>query len=185
MRRGHAAARALEEEHRLVTDAAQAVAGELDAARTALRHAEELRASLEPDDAERLGRELREFDASLTALEPRAHRHPTETVTAVARLRDRLDLAVGDARTAQQRLRGARTALPGTLAAARSAVARAEAAASRAGADARVRLSAAQHELAAARSAQDPVAALDTARRALRHAEDAVALADYDRLTGR
>ena len=185
MRRGHAAARALEEEHRLVTDAAQAIAGELDAARTALRHAEELRASLEPDDAERLGRELREFDAALATLEPRAHRHPTETVTAVARLRDRLDLAVGDARTAQQRLRGARTALPGTLAAARSAVARAEAAASRAGADARVRLSAAQHELAAARSAQDPVAALDTARRALRHAEDAVALADYDRLTGR
>ena len=31
----------------------------------------------------------------------------------------------------------------------------------------------------------DPVAALDAARRALRHAEDAVALADYDRLTGR
>lgn len=184
MRRGQEAARSLEEEHRLVVDAAHAVAGELDAARTALRQAEALRPALEPDDAERLGRELREFDAALAGLEPGASRQPTATVAAVARLRDRLDLAVGDARTAQQRLRGARTALPGTLAAARAAVGRAESTASHAGADARVRLSSAQHELAAARSAQDPVVALDAARRAMRHAEDAVALADYDRLTG-
>ncbi len=185
LRRGQSAARTLEEHYRLVTDAARAVRGEIDAARTALRQADELRPDLEPDDSERLGRELREFESALAALEPFAARRPTETVTAVARLRDRLDLAVGDARTAQQRLRGARTALPGTLAAARTAVGRAETAAAHAGATARVRLSSAQHELAAARSAQDPVAALDAARRAMRHAEDAVALADYDRLTGR
>ena len=185
LRRGQAAARALEEQHRLGTEAARAVAGELTAAREAVRQADQVRAALEPDEAERLGGELRDVEAALTALEPGAARTPTQTVAAVARLRDRLDLALGDARTAQQRLRGARTALPGTLAAARAAVGRAEASASHAGADARVRLSSAQAELAAARSAQDPVAALDAARRALRHAEDAVALADYDRIDGR
>ena len=181
LRRGRTAARSLDEAHRSVTDAAHAVTGELDAARAALRQADALRAGLEPDDADRLGRELHSVSTALTALESRAVRHPVSVITEVARLRGRLDLAVGDARTSQQRLRGARTALPGTLAAARAAVARAETAAAHAGADARVRLSSAHHELAAARSAADPVEALDTARRALRHAEDAVALADYDR----
>lgn len=185
LRRGQGAARSLEEQHRLVTDAARAVADEIDAARTALRQAEALRADLEPADAERLGTEVRALLATLESIEPTASRRPAEAVAAIARLRDRLDLAVGDARTAQQRLRGARTALPGTLAAARAAIGRAEAATAHAGADARVRLSAAQHELAEARSAHDPVAALDAARRALRHAEDAIALADYDRLTRR
>lgn len=185
LRRGRSAARALEEQHRLVTEAARAAPDELLAAREALRQAEQLRADLEPDEAERLGSELRALGAALDDVEARAARRPTSTVTAVARMRDRLDAAVGDARTAQQRMRGARTALPGTLAAARGAVARAEAAASTASADARMRLSSAQAELAAARSAQDPVAALDAARRALRHAEDAVALADYDRINGR
>lgn len=185
LRRGHDAARMLEEQHRLITDAAQAVGEEIEAARAALRQGEALRSDLEAVDAERLGHELRALLAELAAVEPHASRRPTATVAAVARLRDRLDLAVGDARTAQQRLRGARTALPGTVAAARGAIAKAEPAVSRAGADARVRLSAAQQELAAARTSTDPVAALDAARRALRHAEDAVALADYDRLTGR
>lgn len=185
LRTARNAARTLEEQHRLVTEAAHAVNDEIAAARTALRQAEALRADLEPGDAERLGAEVRELLARLDALEPQAARRPAATVAQIARLRDRLDVALGDARTAQQRLRGARTALPGTLAAARAAVGRAETATARAGADARVRLSAAQHELAAARSAHDPVTALDAARRALRHAEDAVALADYDRLTGR
>ena len=185
LRRGRTAARALEEQHRLVTEAARAAPDELAAAREALRQAEHLRADLEPDDAERLGAELRGLGASLDAVAAVAARRPTSTVASIARLRDRLDTALGDARTAQQRMRGARTALPGTLAAARAAVARAETAASTSSADARVRLSSAQAELAAARSAQDPVAALDAARRALRHAEDAVALADYDRINGR
>jgi len=183
LRRAHASARTLEENHRLVMDAARAVDEEIAAARAALRQAVTVREQLEPDDATRLSGELRTIEAALTEHESQAARRPTATVDAVARLRDRLDLALGDARTAQQRLRGARTALPGTLAAARSAIARAESAATAAGADARVRLASAQHELAAARNAQDPVAALDAARRALRHAEDASALADYDRLT--
>ncbi|MGV9194244.1 hypothetical protein ACQ143_07850 [Microbacterium sp. MC2] len=183
LRRADAAARTLEETHRLVTEAAMAVDEEIATARAALQQAGEVRARLEPDDADRLGAEMRQIAESLDEWAGHARRRPTATVDAVARLRDRLDLALGDARTAQQRLRGARTALPGSLAAARAAIARAEPAVARAGADARVRLAAAQDELARARGAADPVAALDAARRALRNAEDASALADYDRLT--
>ncbi|MHC3000147.1 coiled-coil domain-containing protein [Microbacterium sp. HJ5] len=184
LRQAEADARILEEAHRLVLQAAQAVPGEVDAARVALHQAHVTREHLDPADAEKLGAELRAIDAELTAIEADAARRPSRTVDRIARLRSRLDLALGDARTAQQRLRGARTALPGTLAAARGAIAQAEAsvAHSRASADARSRMLSAQHELAQARQAGDPVAALDAARRALRHAEDAMALADYDRL---
>ena len=121
LRRAESDARILEETHRLVTQAAQAVPGEFAAARTALRQASATREQLEPADAARLGGELRAIDAELTPLETDAARRPTRTIDRIARLRDRLDLALGDARTAQQRLRGARTALPGTLAAARNA----------------------------------------------------------------
>ena len=187
LRQAEADARILEETHRLVMQAAQAVPDELAAARTALRQAEVTREHLEPVDAERLGDRLREIETELTRIEADAARRPTRTVDAVARLRSRLDLALGDARTAQQRLRGARTALPGTLAAARGAIANAEAALvhTRAGADARARLLSAHRELAHARQAADPVEALDAARRAMRDAEDAKALADYDRLSRR
>ena len=167
-----------------MTQAAQAVPGEFESARAALRQAVLTRESLPTDDSERLGAELRAIDAELAALETDAARRPTRTVDRIARLRVRLDLALGDARTSQQRLRGARTALPGTLAAARNAIAQAEASAahSNAGADARVRLISAQRELANARQAQDPLSALDAARRAMRDAEDAKALADYAKL---
>lgn len=184
LRAAEADARNLEETHRLILQAASGLRQEFDSARQALRQALVVREHLEPVDAERLGAELRAFEAELTELETDAARRPTRTIDAIARLRDRLDLALGEARTAQQRLRGARTALPSTLAAARSAISRAEAALAhaRAGADARVRLVSAQRELADARQHQDPVAALDAARRAIRHAEDAAALADYSRL---
>lgn len=187
LRQAEADARILEETHRLITQAAQAVPGELEAARTALRQAAVTREHLDPPDAERLGQELRAIDSELTAIESDAARRPARTVDRIARLRSRLDLALGDARTAQQRIRGARTALPGTLAAARSAIARAEASVvhARAGADARARLISSQRELATARQAEDPVAALDAARRAMRDAEDAKALADYARLSRR
>lgn len=185
LRQAEADARILEESHRLVLQAAQAVPGELDAARTALRQAGVTREHLDAADADRLGAELRALHAELEGIEADAARRPSRTVDRIARLRDRLDLALGDARTAQQRVRGARTALPGTLAAARSAIAQAEASVvhARAGADARARLISSQRELAAARQAQDPVAALDAARRALRDAEDAKALADYSRIS--
>ena len=187
LRRAEMEARTLEETQRLVTQAAQAGPGEFAAARTALRQAAVTREQLDPPDAARLGGELRAIDAELAQLETDAGRRPTRTIDRIARLRDRLDLALGDARTAQQRIRGARTALPGTLAAARNAVAHAEASLghARAGADARSRLASAQSELAAARQAQDPVQALDAARRAMRDAEDAQALVGYDRLRRR
>ena len=179
LRQAEIDARILEETHRLVLQAAQAVPAEIAAARAALRQASVTREHLEAADAERLGTELRAIEADLTRIETDAARRPTRAVDAIARLRSRLDLALGDARTAQQRLRGARTALPGTLAAARGAIAQAEAsvAHARAGADARSRLLSAQRELAHARQAEDPVAALDAARRAMRDAEDARALA--------
>ncbi|MFB8387647.1 hypothetical protein ACFC3F_10965 [Microbacterium sp. NPDC055910] len=177
-------ARSLEESHRLVHQAALALPGEFESARNAVRGALTTRVRLDPDAAARLGAELRAIDAALSDLETDAARHPTRSVDAIARLRGRLDLALGDAWTAQQRLRGARTALPGTLAAARAALVAAEASVTRAraGAEARTRLLSAQAELANARQSADPVAALDAARRAMRDAEDAKALADHDRL---
>ncbi|MFE1664718.1 hypothetical protein [Microbacterium sp. P02] len=184
LRRAMSETRMVEERHRLVMQAAAAVPGELAEARAAIRQAVTVREGLEPEDAERLGEAIRAADAALQALTPDATRRPTHTTDSLARLRDRLDMALGDARSAQQRLRGARTALPGTLAAARNAIAQAERALSQAhaGADARVRLADAQTDLAAARAGTDPVKALDEARRAVRKAEDAKALADHDRL---
>ncbi len=182
LRAAHSASRRFEERCRLVTEAGDAVAGELAAARTALRQAIAMRESLEPADADRLGKTLHAVSAELDSREAAAGTRPTETVAAVVRLRDRLDLALGEARTAQERLRGARSALPGALSVAHDAIARAEPRVAGAGADARVRLAMAQHELASAReegSTGDPVAALDAARRAIRNTEDAAALADY------
>ncbi|WOF23124.1 hypothetical protein N8K70_00215 [Microbacterium betulae] len=183
LRRAEQRSRALEERHRIVLQAKQAVAGELEAASAAVRSATGIRAALEPDDAERLGREIETAVAEIASLRREADRRPVHANEEIARLRDRLDRALADARTAQQRLLGARSALPGTLAAARSALARADAAI-RPGAslDARVRLDAAREELAKARQTADPVEALDDARRAIRHAEDAKALSDHDRL---
>lgn len=186
LRQAEADARILEETHRLVLQASQALPQEIEAARTAVRQANVTREHLDAADADRLGGELRAIEAELATIEADAARRPAHAVDRIARLRDRLDLALGDARTAQQRIRGARTALPGTLAAARNAIAQAEASAahSRSGADARSRLISAQHELAQARQVTDPVAALDAARRAMRDAEDAKALADYARRDG-
>ena len=183
LRLAEADARTLEETHRLLTQAGQALGEEFEAARTALRQAVATCEHLPPAEATRLASEVREISSQLDALQPEAARRPTHAVDRIARLRDRLDLALGDARTAQQRLRGARTALPGTLAAARGVVAHAEAAVAHSrSASARLRLLAAQHELAQARQATDPVSALDAARRAMREAEDAKALADFDRI---
>ncbi|MFE7845500.1 hypothetical protein ACFUTX_09960 [Microbacterium sp. NPDC057407] len=180
LRQSEADARILEESHRLVMQAAQAVPGEIDAARTALRQASVVCDRLDGAAAERLRGDLGALERELDEIETDASRRPSRTVDRIARLRERLDVALGDTRTAQQRVRGSRTALPGTLAAARSAIAQAEASAvhAGAGADARARLISSQRELAAARQAQDPVSALAAARRALRDADDARSLAD-------
>jgi hypothetical protein len=174
----------LEESHRLVMQASDAYAGEIDAAREAIRGALDLCGGLAGEPAEALAREIRAADEALSQISSNGARRPVAAVDAVARLRTRLDLALSDVRTAQQRMRGARTALPGALASARASLARAEAdlADSGAGAQARVRVADARDALAYARTVGDPVEALDAARRALRHADDARALCAYARL---
>lgn len=183
LREARSEARQFDDSQRRLMDAAHSVAGELTQAREALRAATQLREALEPADAERLGLAAQQAEAALTVAEGSAERRPTAASEAIARVRDRLDMAVGDAHTAQQRLRGARSALPGAMSMASAAIARAEPRASHAGADARVRLADAHRELSTARDSSDPVLSLDAARRAYRHAEDAAALADYGTLT--
>uniref|UniRef100_UPI0035AFC172 hypothetical protein n=1 Tax=Microbacterium sp. TaxID=51671 RepID=UPI0035AFC172 len=65
LRQAEADARILEESHRLVLQAAQAVPDELEAARTALRQAGVTREHLDAADADRLGAELRALHADL------------------------------------------------------------------------------------------------------------------------
>lgn len=97
---------------------------------------------------------------------------------------DRLDSATSAARGQQDRLEHARVALGGALVAARSHIAAARdcIAARRGvvGAPARTRLAEAERQLMLAEQEADPVSALDIARRAVRHADDAEALARYD-----
>ncbi|MET4637870.1 hypothetical protein [Mycetocola sp. 2940] len=96
----------------------------------------------------------------------------------------RLDTALSSARSRTQRLDSAREALRGALFSARShlGVASTFIAANRSqvGPDARTRLAEAERQLALAEAADDPVDALDIARRVSRLAQDADALARYD-----
>jgi chromosome segregation ATPase len=96
----------------------------------------------------------------------------------------RLDAALSSARSRQQRIDSAREALRGALFSARSHLDVASgfiaANRSRVGPDARTRLAEAERQLALAEAADDPVEALDTARRVSRLAQDADALARYD-----
>ncbi|AMB57630.1 hypothetical protein [Microterricola viridarii] len=97
---------------------------------------------------------------------------------------DRLDAATSAARGQQDRLEHARVALGGALVAARSHIAAArDCIAERrsvVGAPARTRLAEAERQLMLAEQESDPVDALDIARRAVRLADDAEALAHYD-----
>jgi hypothetical protein len=96
----------------------------------------------------------------------------------------RLDAALLSARSRKQRIDSARDALRGALFSARShlGVASTFIAANRprVGPDARTRLAEAERQLALAEAADDPVDALDIARRVSRLAQDADALARYD-----
>lgn len=184
LRRADAEARTLEEAHRLVIQAGLAVADEIATAHAAIRSAAAIRAALAPDAAADIDEAIAWSEAEVARAEPTAARRPVSANEAIARVRERLDVALDETYTTQQRLRGARTALPGTLAAARSAIARAEAAlpGGAPALDVRVQLDAARQELADARQMQDPVAALDAARRAVRHAEAAADLAGDHRV---
>ncbi|WP_411720329.1 hypothetical protein [Mycetocola sp.] len=96
----------------------------------------------------------------------------------------RLDAALSSARSRQQRIDSAREALRGALFSARSHLDVASTFISenrsRVGPDARTRLAEAERQLALAEAADDPVDALDIARRVSRLAQDADALARYD-----
>ncbi|TFC88182.1 hypothetical protein E3T24_03345 [Cryobacterium sp. TmT2-59] len=119
-------------------------------------------------------------------------RHPSrlsDPAADLARLReaiDGLDVTRSEARNRQLRLENARGALIGALLAARSQirVTRDFIAAhpGRVGSPARTRLAEAERQLSLATAEADPVAALDTARRAMTHATDADALARFDTL---
>lgn len=165
-----------------IRHAAAAVPSEIESLRELLRSGSMLRANVPASATEAIGEALAEAQTRIDALEPDALRHPTATITELTRIRDRVDLALGDARSARARLDGAKAALPGTLATARIHITRAESAlASTSSPDAKIRLAAAREELALARNASDVVEALDAARRAIRHAEDAGALVAYAR----
>lgn len=109
---------------------------------------------------------------------------PQAELDALSGAIDRLDTATAAARGQSDRIAHARVALTGALAAARSHIGAArDCIAQRrgvVGAPARTRLAEAERQLMLAEGESDPVAALDTARRAVRHAEDAEALANYD-----
>lgn len=184
-----AAATRLREADRLL-DAVDAAAQTLDAAADALADrrrrldtdAAEARAEIDraPDSesADAILGALRRIDA----LEPS---RPADPVADLDRLEDAvadLDLALAGARNQTQRFAHARAAYEGTLLAARSqlGVARELVARGGVGVDARTRLAEAERQLELAAAETDPVAALDTVRRAVTHARDAEALARYD-----
>jgi len=170
-------ARLLEETYRLVGNARQAVDDEARAAESAIRAAMGTQKTLDATAAPKLAEAIRVAEKALASATEVAERRPVTANERIARLRDRLDDALGDSRTQQQQLRGARSALPGSLNAARSALARAEAVVLDAEVDARVRLDSARRELALARQAHDPSEALEASRRARLDAEAAVTLA--------
>lgn len=175
--RAENASQLLEETHRLVQHATLAVGDEQLGAAAAIRAAAGTQLATDPAHAPKLAEAIRVSSAALDSAMRIAERRPVAANERIARLRDQLDIALAGARTQQQQLRGARSALPGSLAAARSALARSEAVVTGAEIDARVRLDSARRELAFARQAQDPIEALDASRRARRDAEEATTLA--------
>ncbi|WP_029150628.1 hypothetical protein [Microbacterium indicum] len=175
--RAEQSAQLLEETHRLVVGARLAVVDEAAAAASAIRAASGTLQAVDPREAPRLAEAIRVASAALDGAQQMADRRPVTANERLARLRDRLDDALAGSRTQQQEVRSARSALPGTLSAARSALARAEAVVLDAEVDARVRLDSARRGLAAARQSHAPVEALAAARAAIADAEQAAVLA--------
>ncbi|WP_440709189.1 hypothetical protein [Herbiconiux sp. YIM B11900] len=134
--------------------------------------------------AERITAASAALEAAVDTARARTAADPVADVDALAAAAAHLDETLAVARTAQQRLDSARSALVGAIAIAESHIRTADDAIAsgrgRVGTDARTRLAAARHELELARQEADPVAALDGARRAATRATDADALARYD-----
>lgn len=158
--------RAVEDSHRIALQAADNVTAELAAARAELGAAIELATAradaCAPGAQARLLSAVRDLDDAAA----HAPRRPRTAVETVARVREVRDDALGEAPSTRHRLEVARTALPGTLACARAALAAADAREGVLAIDARLRLETARRELAAARAATDAVVALANARAA-------------------
>lgn len=168
LRRAARLLRAVEDAHRIVLQAAENAATEVSAAEAELVAALELAETRPADGAPDAAERLRTAAAALRAASEGLPRRPRAAIETVARVREVRDEAVGGALTARRRLDAARTALPGTLACARAAVAAAEAFADAPSIEDRLRLDAARRDLAAARAAQDAFEALASARAAWR-----------------
>ncbi|WP_382309029.1 hypothetical protein [Herbiconiux sp. UC225_62] len=155
------------------------------AARVQLTEAARLRDTIEDADAvARIVAASAALDEAARIASTRTPPHPTADLDALAAATARLDETLAVARTAQQRLDSARSALAGAVRIAESHIRAASdfisARRGSVGTDARTRLAAAERELGLSRAEADPVAALDGARRAATLATDADALARYD-----
>ncbi|UIP59486.1 hypothetical protein [Agromyces marinus] len=161
-------------------DDASAEAARLDAELVDARR--ERDAAVDPDAASVLAAAIGELSPVLVGRGGRSV-NPFADRDRLRAARDRLEVARAGARRADDRLAGARGALPGAIAIAESQIRVAglalERARSFAGADARTRLAEAERQLGIARRESDPVAALDAARRAAARATDAEALAHF------
>lgn len=162
--------------------------------RTVIAEAETLRSRVErPETADVISTAIDHARRALLAVDgPRALAadgalpDPLQRLQLVRVADLELDAALATARSAQQRIDNAREAMRGALFTADSHIQLAvdfiAAHRGRVGADARTRLAEAvrQYAIAEAAAGDDPVEALDTARRASRIAQDADALARYD-----
>lgn len=162
--------------------------------RTVIAEAEALSAAVERPEAaaiitsavERANRALLEAESTTSEDGGRLLPDPARRLETVRAADIDLDAALATARSTQQRLDNAREALRGAVFTADSNIRVAgdviSAHRDRVGADARTRLAEAKRQLALAEAAavDDPVEALDAARRASRIAQDADALARYD-----
>lgn len=121
--------REVEDGHRIAFQAAGNADAEVAAARAELGEAMDVATSrpeaCRPGAAERLRAAAEELNDAAAA----ASRRPREAVATVARVRQERDELLGDAVSTRRRVEAARTALPGTLACARAALAAAETAA--------------------------------------------------------
>ncbi|WP_022883307.1 hypothetical protein [Glaciibacter superstes] len=158
----------------------------LDDADAELAEARGLRDRHEESDASaQLGGVIAKAEVVVTGLRaPSRLSNPAVDLADLRVAMDGLDVIRSEARNRQLRLENARTALGGAIMAATSQiqVTRDFVTGNRGhvGAAARTRLAEAERQLALAEAEADPVAALDTARRAMTHATDADALARYE-----
>jgi len=165
-RRAEKHLRAVEDAHRVAFQAAENVDAELSTARDEIATALDVVSRRPGDCAPDAGERLRAAVADLDAASADAARRPRAAVATVARVREVRDLALGEAVSPRRRLEAARTALPGTLACARAALAAADAREVALPISDRLSRERARHELAEARAATDAGQALAHARAA-------------------